>query len=130
MITILEMCQPDNLKGRPIMLGPESPNQRLSCIIKMSLKPIVPHLITYIKDDWEFIKFLPRSFTFYSDMYSSDLETLYASIPTELILEAIKYQITRKQNLIPQRFTKELILESIEFTLKNNNLLFDSKMLN
>ena len=73
---ILEIYQPDDLKGRPIISGPESPSQRLSCILKMLLKPIVPHLITYMKDDWEYIKFLHRSLNFYSDMHSSDLEAL------------------------------------------------------
>ena len=126
----IEIYQPDDLKGRPIISGPESPTQRLSCIIETLLKPIVPHLITYIKDDWEFIQFLPRSLTFDSDMYSCDIESLYTSIPTELGLEAIEYWIMRKRDLIPQRFTKEFILESIEFILKNNNFLFDSKMFN
>ena len=28
-----EICQPDDLKGRPIISGPEIPTQRLSCII-------------------------------------------------------------------------------------------------
>ena len=60
--------------------------------------------------------------------YSSDLETLHASIPTELDLEAIKYRITRKKKSYSKRFTQKFILESIGFTLKNNN--FDSKILN
>ena len=61
-------------------------------------------------------------------MYSCDIESLYTSVTTELGLEAIEYWIMRKRDLIPQRFTKEFILESIEFILKNNNFLFDSKM--
>ena len=68
MMIILEIYQPDDLKGRPIVSGPESPNQRLSWIVKMLLKPVVPHLVTCIKDDWELIKFLPMSLTFYSDI--------------------------------------------------------------
>ena len=36
----------------------------------------------------------------------------------------------RKQNLIPQCFPKEFILESIEFILKNYTFLFDSKIFN
>ena len=42
-------------------------------------KPIVPHLITYIKHDLEFMKFLPRSLTFDSDTYSYDIESLYTA---------------------------------------------------
>ena len=66
----------------------------------MLLKLIVPHLITFIKDDWEFIKLLPRSITFDSDMYSCHVESLHTSIPTEIGLEAIEYWIMRKQNFI------------------------------
>ena len=62
-------------------------------------------------------------------MYSCDIESLYTSIPTKLGLEAIKYWIVRKRNRIPQRCTRELILESIEFILKNN-FLFDCKVFN
>ena len=86
--------------------------------MEMILKPIVPHLITYIKDDWEFIKCLPRFLTVDSDMYSCDIASLYTSIPTELGLETIEFWIMRKRNLIPQRLTKEFILESIEFIFK------------
>ena len=115
----IEIYQPDDLRGRPIISGPESPTQCLSCIIETLLKPIVPLLITYRKDDWEFIQFLPRSLTFDSNMYFCDIESLYTSVPTELGREAIEYWIMKKQDLIPQRFTKEFILESIEFIFKN-----------
>ena len=36
----------------------------------------------------------------------------------------------RKRDVIGQRFTKEFILESIEFILRSNNFFFDSKMFN
>ena len=124
----IEIYQPDDLKGIPIISGPESSTQRLSCTIETLLNPIVPHLITYINHDWEFIKFLPRSLIFDSDMYSCDIESLHTSIPTEHGLEAIEYWIMRKRDFIPQRFTKEFIPESIEFILKNNKFLFHSKM--
>ena len=104
----IEIYQPDDLKGRSIISGPESPTQRPSCIIETLIKPIVPLLIICIKDDWEFIQFLPGFLTFDSDMYSCDIESSYTSTPTELGLEAIEYWIMRKRGLIPQRFTKNL----------------------
>ena len=45
-------------------------------------------------------------------------------------MEAIDYWVTRKRNLIPERFTKELIIDFIKFILKNNNSFFDFKMFN
>ena len=63
---------------------------------------------------WNLQNFI-RSLTFDSDMLSCVIKNLYTSIPTEPGLEAIECWILRKRNLIPQRFTKEFILESIEF---------------
>ena len=63
-------------------------------------------------------------------MYSCDIGSLYTSVPTELGLETIEHWIMRKRNLILQLFTEEFIQESIEFVLKSNNFLFDSKMFN
>ena len=38
---------PNDLKGRPISGGPESPAQRLSNLIEILLKPVIPTLKTY-----------------------------------------------------------------------------------
>ena len=54
-------------------------------------------------------------------LYLCDIESLYTSIPIDLSIEAIDYAIRRKYNLIPKQFTKESIIESIKFMLKNNN---------
>ena len=85
----IEIYQPDDLKGRPIISGPESTTHHLNCITETLLKPIVLHLITYVKEDREFIKFLTRSLAFDSGMYFCDIESLYTFLPTELDLEAI-----------------------------------------
>ena len=45
------------------------PPQCLSYTLETLLKPIVRHLITYTKDDWEdVLNFLPRSLSFGSNM--------------------------------------------------------------
>ena len=54
-------------------------------------------------------------------LYLCDIESLYTSIPIDLSIEAIDYAIRRKHNLISKQFTKESIIESIKFMLKNNN---------
>ena len=63
-------------------------------------------------------------------MYSCDIESVCASIPTELGLETFEYWIMRKGDVIPRRFIKEFILEAIELILKSNSFLFDTKMFN
>ena len=81
-------------------------------------KPIDPCLTTYVKDDWDFLRFLPSSLNFDSVLYSCDIENLYTSIPFDLGIEAIDYWITRKRNLIPEGVMKEFIIDSIKFCFK------------
>ena len=44
-------------------------------------------------------------------------------------IEAIDFWITRKRDLIPERSTKEFIIHSSKFILKNNNFFY-SKLFN
>ena len=47
----LNMQPPEDLKGRPIVGGPNSPTQGISGLSEKILTPIVSCLKTYIKDD-------------------------------------------------------------------------------
>ena len=76
---------------------------------------------TYIKDDWDFVKKLPGKIPFKCRLFSCD-------IPTNLGIKAIRYWIERRRDLIPERFTSDFILESLEFILTNNNFLFNDEM--
>ena len=89
------------------------------------LSPLVPLLKSYVKDDWDFINRLPRSTSFECEIYSVDIVSLYTNIPHKLGLEAVEYYINKHRSHIPKRFTKEFILESINFVLTNNNFFFD-----
>ena len=92
----IEMSPPDNLEGRPIVAGPASPTQRLSEFLDTLLKPIVPTLSTYVKDDWDFIRKIPREFHTSTSLFSYDVVSLYTSIPHNLGIEAIDYWIAKK----------------------------------
>ena len=81
----IETFQPEDLKARPIISGPESPTQRLSCLIENLLQPIVPFLTTYVKEDWDFLQFLPSSLNFDSVLYSYDIESLYIGLQESAI---------------------------------------------
>ena len=121
----VEMLPPKDLKSRPIIAGPMSPTQRLSEFLDTLLKPLVTTLKTCVKDDWDFIRKLPREFISPSSLHSYDVTSLYTSIPRELGLEALKFWINERRDLIPDRFSNEFILEAANFVLKNNNFLFD-----
>ena len=60
--TIINVLKPNDLKGRPIVAGQSSPTQALNSLIEIILKPIVPCLATYVKDNWHFIKEPPYNF--------------------------------------------------------------------
>ena len=55
----LNMQPPEDLKGRPIVGGPNSPTQGISALLEKILTPIVSRLKTYVKDDRDFIRKLP-----------------------------------------------------------------------
>ena len=74
--TIINALKPNDLKDIPTVAGPNSPTQALSALIEKILKPIVPCLTTYVKDDWHFIKQLPTTLNYEATLYSCDIESL------------------------------------------------------
>ena len=121
----LKMKPPASLKGRPIISGPVSPLKPLSKLISKLLAPLVPLQESYVKDDWEFIKQLPKTLNYDAELYTCDVISLYTSIPHQLGVEAIDYWISNHSNMIPDRFSREFIIETILFILQNNNFMFE-----
>ena len=107
------------------MAGPNNLTQALGSLREKILKPIVTCLTTNVKHDWHFLKQLPRTLNYEATIYSRKLESLYTSIPIDLGLEAISYWLNNKSNLILNRFSKNFILEALEFVLRNSNFKFD-----
>ena len=120
------MEPPENLKGRPIVGGLDSPTQSTSGLLEKKLTHIVSGLKAYIKDDWDFIRKLPSHVEYSCVLSSCHVVGLYTSIPHDLGLETLSYWIDKKLNLIPEGFTKAFILEAASFVLSNNNFQFDS----
>ena len=119
---------PHTLKGRSIIAGPCSPTKHLSQLIDKIIAPLVPLQISYIKDDWDFIKKLPRTLDYDGELFTCDIVSLYTSIPHTLGLKALEYWINRENNKIPERFTKSFIIDAVAFILNNNFFLFDNQL--
>ena len=111
--------EPNYLKGRPIVAGPNSPMQTLSSLTEKILKPIVPCLTTYIKDDWHFIKQLLRTLNYEATLYSCDIKLIdygdiaydqpnKQSFSNKIIINAIKGTSRTK-------LQKELGIEPLSF---------------
>ena len=124
----IHLPPPNDLKGRPIVAGHNSPTHRLSTLLEKILAPLATMVKTYVKDDWNFLRLLPSTMNFKKTIiYSVDIESLYTSISHDLGIEAIIYWIDKLSHVIPTRFTKEFIIESLLFVLKNNNFIFEGK---
>ena len=124
----IEMDPPTDLKARPVIAGPIAPTQNASKLLEKILTPLVPTQSTYIKDDWDFIKKIPQKLEFECNLFGCDVESLYTSINLDLGIQAITYWITAKRALIPERFTKEFILELVTFIFSNNNFTHKDTM--
>ena len=125
--TYLHMDTPQDLKGRPIIAGSNSPTNRLSELLEKILTPLVPHLKSYVKDDIDMLHKLPRKLDTKCDLYSFDVVSLYSTISHELGLEALSYWYDKLRNYLPERFTKEFILKACQFILTNNYFFFNDK---
>ena len=124
----IQMKPPNSLKGCPIIAVPNSPTQRLSSLFQKILTPLVPKLKSYTKDDWDFLKTIPRNLDSNFTFLMCDIVSLYTNIPLELGLRALLYYIIKQRNLIPIKFSKILILETAGFVLKNNNFIVLEEM--
>ena len=123
----LEMETPLDLKARPIVAGSNSPTSRLSELLEKILTPLVPHLKSYVKDDIDMLRKLPRKIDPDSDLYSFDVVSLYTSISHDLGVEALSYWCDKLRGYIPARFTKEFILKACRFILTNNFFQFNDE---
>ena len=95
--------------------------------ISKILAPLVPLQDSYIKDDWAFIKQLPRRLDYDAELFTCDIVSLYTSISHELGIEAIDYWLQQYRHMVPKRFSRDFIIESILFILENNNFYFDGR---
>lgn len=121
----IKLSAPENLKFRPIVAGPLSPTHRLSNFIDIILKPLCQHVPSFIRDDIDFLNYLPQEVVPQTLLVSFDVVSLYTSIPHELGLTAVEYWLDNHTNSLPRQFSKEFILESISLILKENTFNFN-----
>lgn len=125
--SFIEILRPDDLKLRPIVAGPESATQRLSQFLDLILKPLCPTIPSYIKDDMDFLKYIPETVPANTILTSFDVTSLYTNIPHELGISAIQYWVDRNRNLIDNRFTTDFIVDAIKIVLEDNTFFFNGE---
>ncbi len=117
------------MKFRPIVAGPVCPTSRLSHIIDEIIKPLVPQTTSYIRDDIDFLTKIERELPNgdQCQLVSFDVESLYTTIDHDLGIEAVKYWVEKKGDMLPGRFTCAFICDAINIILKNNVFFFNDQ---
>jgi hypothetical protein len=123
----VKLTPTDTLKFRPIISSSYAPTSHISALIDELLKPLVPKLTSYCRDTHHFITQLsPQSdITEKTVLASFDVVSLYTNIPHELGIESISFWLDKQRNLIPDRFSNQFILSSVDLILKNNYFRFE-----
>ncbi|XP_062610424.1 uncharacterized protein LOC134272191 [Saccostrea cucullata] len=123
----IKISQPADLKIRPIIAGPASSTQRLSNLLDILLKPLCKLLPSFVRDDMDFLNYIPQNVDPNTILVSFDVTSLYTNIPHTLGLEAVSYWIDKHPDIINERFPKEFILEGLKIVLENNHFHFNNE---
>ena len=102
----LELKDPSDLQFRPIVAGPVCETHRLSNLIEIILKPFIKQVKSFIRDDIDFLSYIPNTVDENAILVSFNVTRLYTNISHELGLEAIKFWLEKHPN--PQTLYKRL----------------------
>ena len=90
------------------------------------MKPLVHKVKSYVKDDFDFSRQLPKQTDFDSTFITFYFKSLCTSIPHDLGIEAVSYWVNRFPDyLINRRFNVDFIADGLRITLENNIFKFD-----
>jgi hypothetical protein len=125
--TYVKLPRPSDLKLRPIVAGPSSSTQGLSNLLDLILIPLCKTVPSFIRDDLDFLKYIPEKVQENKLLVSFDITSLYTNIPHDLGLEAVQFWIEKFPTEIWEIFSKEFILKALQIVLKNNHFQFDDQ---
>ena len=129
-VEYIEVKDPQDLTFRPIVAGPNCETSHLSLLLDILLKPFLEHVKSYLRDDIDFLNFLPKDVPDDALLVSFDVVSLYSNIPHDLGRTAVRFWLERHPELIHNRFSKEFILEGLSIILENNIFSFNGSFYN
>ena len=91
------------------------------------MKPLCNKVPSFIRDDLDFLNYIPDEADENTILVTFDVVSLYTSIPHDLGLEAVKYWIQNYNTSFTRPFSTEFIIDAISIILKENTLRFDDK---
>ena len=123
----MQFTNPKDFKLRPKVAGPACEIHRLSNFLDIILKPYLKYVKSHVKDDIDILKYIPKNVSKGTILSSFDVKSLYSNIPHNFGLTAIKYWIDKYPETLPERISKEFIIQGMKFILENNFFLFNGK---
>ena len=123
----IKVFQPCDLKFRPIVGGPNNPTQRLSPILDLTLKPLCPEVLSFVRDDIDFLHHLPEKTETGATLIAFDVTSLYTNIPHDLGETAIRYWLGKCRGKVKTRFTDIFIIGGLKLVLQRNVFYFDGE---
>ena len=116
-----------HIPGRPVILNCGIPMEKVSEFLDHHLKPIMQEGWYYINDNKDFLKKIQnmRKFPQDSILVTADVVGLYASIPHNSGLKALKDALDCRQN---KKIPTDMLVKMAEFVLTNNSFEFGQKV--
>lgn len=115
----------NDLKLRPIVAGPACQTHRISNLLDILLKPFIKHVPSFLRDTTDFLNNLPKRIPKETILATFDVESLYSNISHSLGIDAINFWIENFPEELPERFSKEFVIDSLRFILENNTFQFN-----
>ena len=116
---IITCPEPEDLKFRPIVSCRDCPTRSLCDLLDKLLRPFVNKVKFRIKDTWDFLRKLKMDANEGDITITADISSLYTNITTSKGEEAISYYYDLYPSLLPQRFTKQFLLDLYNFCQEN-----------
>ena len=124
----IEILNPSDLPLRPIVAGPQCETSHLSFLLDILLKPFLTKVYSLVRDNVDFLSFMPKEVPEHTVMVTFDIVSLYSNIPHDLGIKAISFCLDKYPELILARFDKTFIIESLKslkMILENNIFSFN-----
>jgi len=84
----------------------------------------------YVRDDIDFLNFIPKQVSDQTKLVAFDIVSLYTTIPHNLGMEAISDWLSKNLELLGSRFYQMFVIESLKTNLENNIFVFNNKYYN
>ena len=83
------------------------------------LKPLCQRVPRFIRDDMDFLNYIPDTVQPDTLIVSFDVTSLYTNIPHNLGIEAVNFWLQTRPEEINGIFPKQFILEGLKIVLEN-----------